>query len=209
MLKIICLIGVVLVATVIYVLVSARFCPDYEHHHCRILRTEMRIVAGKAAVSERVREWHLKIPQEFRMHQHRKWEISPAYFQDKTRGAGNNAGLRILGELTNTGKIVPMTNPRAKNITSVFSIRVRNDMVHNRFLGKEFCVPEWQYSTVDTQKSCRKKVNCSIYLSYSGWPVGVSVRNDFAIDYAKYCDLARKQLDLWTVRIDDLRTHRM
>lgn len=165
----------------------------------------MQIVGENPVVSDRIREWHLKIPKEFRISQHRNWEVSPPFYLEKNRGSGNHSGLSILADLSNTGKIVPLTNPRAKNLVSVFSITLKNALVHTRFLSKEFCVPEWEYSTVDTPKACREKVNCSINFNYFGWPVRVALRNEFAFEYPKYCYLARKQLDAWTVGIDDLR----
>lgn len=166
---------------------------------------------GRSVAGTKVDEWRLKIPREFYLQtegyfQHvlipgsEKW-ASRQFWRFRNGGSL----LSVLAVVTPAGEVVPHTvdTDIRDGSHESFSFILSNGIDEKiQEFGRQYCITKDDWFKATGPKLCTTP-NCTIFMSFDGWPAHVSVpRLSLYRDPQRVCQILRNVLNKWTVSID-------
>ena len=167
-----------------------------------VLRTHTVYIEGVPESQKEISIWRIRLPDGIP-----RSSQGAVLFNDFDKdGRGKYYDIGVAGWLKDDKIISNPTDNRKHDFSAeYFAIEISNGLLeHTRFSNENYCISE-DDARIGT--SCTKNVpDCIVYMNYHGWNAYAGVPRETLYKTPDFvCKILRKNLDAWTISIDDLR----
>lgn len=173
-----------------------------------IFRSTTQWVSNKPRKTQRISEWRLNLPNQFTTqndaYNSRTYEFGKTNtWKPWVRFPDGASMITVLASLNADEEVVPLDVYRT---IPEFSFSLGNHVGRGERFAPDYCVTKDVVFQNLPQGRCTATPVCEIYMSLHGWPVSVGVpREGLYKTPDRVCQILKKTLSAWTIKIDDLR----
>jgi hypothetical protein len=143
------------------------------------------------------KNWHIKVPSKY---------VFRLYGSNGDNNPKTGFSANIVFDLhTTSGAVRQLQNGKIDTEWAQVSLYLSNTPVPiAKELKKDICRDTNGETYSNLIRGC-KTYNCQIISSYNGWSTEIIVKKELYDQKEKFCEQISKNLDIWTVNVDDLR----